>query len=109
MARVICSRLLIVSNRRPVIAEVADGDVRLSDADGGLAPGLRPYHENSARPWIGWPGDVARLTPGPRRDLVRPLSQRTIVPRTLACEAFRIPPPFRANRQRVGLARIDDS
>jgi trehalose 6-phosphate synthase/phosphatase len=47
-----CSRLLIVSNRLPVTARVADGRLCVSDAGGGLATGLRPYHENSGGLWI---------------------------------------------------------
>jgi hypothetical protein len=57
------ARLLIVSNRLPVMARVVDGEVALSDAGGGLVTGLRPYHEKSGGLWIGWPGDVSRLTP----------------------------------------------
>ncbi|HUE88143.1 MAG TPA: bifunctional alpha,alpha-trehalose-phosphate synthase (UDP-forming)/trehalose-phosphatase [Vicinamibacterales bacterium] len=56
-------RLLIVSNRLPVSALVSDGVVRLSAADGGLATGLRPWHQSSSGLWIGWPGDVSRFSP----------------------------------------------
>lgn len=79
-----CSRLLIVSNRLPVTADVADGQVCLSDAGGGLATGLRPYHESSGGLWIGWPGDVSRMTADQRCDLERQLQQRAIVPVALS-------------------------
>jgi trehalose 6-phosphate synthase/phosphatase len=74
------ARLLIVSNRLPVMARVVDGEVALSDAGGGLVTGLRPYHETSGGLWIGWPGDVSRLTPGQGLSLDRQLAQRAIVP-----------------------------
>ena len=50
------SRLLIVSNRLPVSATLDGGEVRLSAASGGLATGLRPWHEGADGKWIGWPG-----------------------------------------------------
>jgi len=78
------SRVLIVSNRLPVTAHVANDEVRLSDASGGLATGLRPYHENSGGLWIGWPGDVSRMAPAQRHDLEERLRQRAIVPVTLS-------------------------
>ncbi len=74
------SRLLIVSNRLPVIGRAVDGGVRLSKAGGGLATGLRPYHEQSNGLWIGWPGDVSRMSAGERLDLERQLRERAIVP-----------------------------
>jgi trehalose 6-phosphate synthase/phosphatase len=73
-------RLLIVSNRLPVVARVAGGDVVLDDAGGGLATGLRPYHDGGDGLWIGWPGDLSRLTPRQRHDLERELRRRAIAP-----------------------------
>jgi trehalose 6-phosphate synthase/phosphatase len=84
MERMSCSRPLIVANRLPVVARMADGEVRLSDAGGGLATGLRPHHEESGGLWIGWPGDVSRMTPEQRRDLERQLGERALVPVALS-------------------------
>jgi trehalose 6-phosphate synthase/phosphatase len=78
------SRLLIVSNRLPVIVRVAGDKVCLADAGGGLATGLRPYHEHSDGLWIGWPGDVSRMTSNQRHDLTQELQQRGIVPVALS-------------------------
>jgi trehalose 6-phosphate synthase/phosphatase len=72
-------RLLIVSNRLPVVAGVAGGEVQLSAAGGGLATGLRPYHESTGGLWIGWPGDVSRMTLRQRQELERQLRQRAII------------------------------
>jgi trehalose 6-phosphate synthase/phosphatase len=71
---------LIVSNRLPVKACVVDGAVRLSETAGGLATGLGPYHQGSDGLWIGWPGDVSRMTPDQRQTLERQLRERGIVP-----------------------------
>jgi trehalose 6-phosphate synthase/phosphatase len=73
-------RLLIVSNRLPVTARPADGELRLFRSSGGLANGLRPWHEDSGGIWIGWPGDVTRLSPQLLPDLERRLTDRAMVP-----------------------------
>ena len=74
------SRLLIVSNRLPITAKVGEGRVRLTPASGGLATGLRPWHDGSGGLWIGWPGDVSKFTPEQRADLDRQLAERAILP-----------------------------
>jgi len=74
------SRLVIVSNRLPVTAHVEGDDVRLTDAGGGLATGLGPYHGNSGGLWVGWPGDTSRMTARHRRSLDGQLADRGIVP-----------------------------
>jgi trehalose 6-phosphate synthase/phosphatase len=78
------SRLLIVSNRLPVTATVADGTVSLAPAGGGLATGLRPYHESSGGLWIGWPGDLSGANAAERRAFDRELAERGIVPVALS-------------------------
>ena len=80
------SRLLIVSNRLPVSAHVAGGEVQLTAASGGLATGLRPWHEGSGGLWIGWPGDTSRFTPEQQAELERALTARAIVPVPLSAD-----------------------
>ena len=79
-------RLLIVSNRLPVTAQIADGQVQLNAASGGLATGLRPWHQGSGGLWIGWPGDTSRFTPDQKAVLDRELSERSIVPVPLSAD-----------------------
>jgi trehalose 6-phosphate synthase/phosphatase len=79
-------RLLIVSNRLPVTAQIADGQVQLTAASGGLATGLRPWHEGSGGLWIGWPGDTSRFTPDQKATLDRELTDRAIVPVALSAD-----------------------
>ena len=81
-------RLLIVSNRLPVTASAAGGTVRLVPAEGGLATGLRPWHEQSGGQWIGWPGDVSTFSDADRRALDRQLSERSIIPVHLSADAI---------------------
>jgi trehalose 6-phosphate synthase/phosphatase len=79
-------RLLIVSNRLPATARADGTRVRLAPASGGLATGLRPWHERSGGLWIGWPGDVAGFTMEQRADLEHQLTRRGIVPVYLSQE-----------------------
>ena len=73
-------RLLIVSNRLPVTARLTRDGLRLAPAAGGLATGLRPWHERSNGLWIGWPGDASRLSAEQRAELERQLGERAILP-----------------------------
>ncbi len=74
------NRLLIVSNRLPVTAQAVEEGIRLTSASGGLATGLRPWHERSGGVWIGWPGDVSKFSAGQRQLLDRRLQERGIAP-----------------------------
>jgi trehalose 6-phosphate synthase/phosphatase len=73
-------RLLIVSNRLPVTACVTIDGVRATESGGGLATGLRPWHERSRGVWLGWPGDVSAATAAQRRAFDDDLDTRGIVP-----------------------------
>jgi trehalose 6-phosphate synthase/phosphatase len=74
------SRLLIVSNRLPITVEAGDDDVTLAQASGGLATGVRGFHERSGGLWIGWPGLRKQLTARQRAALDHQLHDRGIVP-----------------------------
>ena len=74
------SRLLIVSNRLPIVARIDDGDVRLGVSSGGLATGLRSWHQRSGGLWIGWPGDVSRFSREQRSELTERLADHRVVP-----------------------------
>jgi trehalose 6-phosphate synthase/phosphatase len=74
------NRLLIVSSRLPVSVQVADGQVRVTDVAGGLASGLRPWQVDADGLWLGWPGDLSRLSVEQRAELDQQLHGRAIVP-----------------------------
>jgi trehalose 6-phosphate synthase/phosphatase len=77
----VSGRLLIVSNRLPVGAQLdGTGAVGLTASSGGLATGMRPWHERSGGLWIGWPGDISRLSPEQQADFEGLLAERAIVP-----------------------------
>jgi trehalose 6-phosphate synthase/phosphatase len=73
-------RVIIVSNRLPMVIR-ADGDEPiLSPASGGLANGLRPLHEAGHSVWIGWTGDLPPLPRTARKRLIRDLHDQRIQP-----------------------------
>jgi trehalose 6-phosphate synthase/phosphatase len=79
------TRLIIVSNRLPITADLdGRGAVRLKMASGGLANGMRPWHEGSGGLWIGWPGETSKFSEAQRADLSGQLADRGIVPVTLS-------------------------
>ncbi|MEP7188004.1 MAG: trehalose-6-phosphate synthase [Roseiflexaceae bacterium] len=52
-------RLLIVSNRLPVVlTKASDNHWRAEPADGGLVSALAPVLRERGGVWIGWPGTV---------------------------------------------------
>ena len=74
------SRLLLVSNRLPVTVKVEKDHVSVVRSPGGLATGLRGPHERSGGLWIGWPGDVSRLSGAQRAEVEKQLSALRCVP-----------------------------
>ncbi len=73
-------RLIIVSNRLPITAQIEGSTVKLVQGSGGVATGLLGCHERSGGLWIGWPGITQRLSKLQRAALDRELQQRRIVP-----------------------------
>lgn len=50
------SRLILISNRLPVTVQRQDGALAYQKSIGGLATGLKSYHERSDSIWVGWTG-----------------------------------------------------
>jgi trehalose 6-phosphate synthase/phosphatase len=80
------SRLLIVSNRLPLTARVEQGAVALMRSAGGLATALRGPHEKLDSLWIGWPGDVSRMSDEQRRRVDEELAEARTVPVHLSAQ-----------------------
>ena len=70
-------RVLIVANRLPVTVTATPDGAALLPSSGGLASGLRAWHERGDGLWFGWPGEVADAAP-PR--LVQQLAASRLVP-----------------------------
>ncbi len=80
------SRLLVVANRLPVSVRAHQEGVRVGRASGGLATGLRSWQEQSSAVWVGWPGDVSRMTSSQRDALELKLAASNLVPVHLTAE-----------------------
>jgi trehalose 6-phosphate synthase/phosphatase len=78
------SRLILVSNRLPVVTRLTETGPVLCPSDGGLASGLRPWHQCTGGLWIGWPGDLSRYTPGERSTIETQLTADGLVPVSLS-------------------------
>jgi trehalose 6-phosphate synthase/phosphatase len=74
------SRLLLVSNRLPVTVKVEKDHVSVVRSAGGLATGLSRPHDRSGGLWIGWPGDVSRLSDRQRAQVEAQLAGLRCVP-----------------------------
>ncbi|QSQ20013.1 bifunctional alpha,alpha-trehalose-phosphate synthase (UDP-forming)/trehalose-phosphatase [Pyxidicoccus parkwayensis] len=74
------SRLLLVSNRLPVTVKAEKDSVSVVRSSGGLATGLSRPHERSGGLWLGWPGDVSRLTDAQRAQVESQLTGLRCVP-----------------------------
>lgn len=74
------NRLLIVSNRLPITAQVEGNEISLDPSTGGLVTGLRGPHERSEGLWVGWPGELPRLSEERRRQLEQRLAELRLVP-----------------------------
>lgn len=74
------SRLLLVSNRLPVTVKTEKDNVSVVRSAGGLATGLSRPHERSGGEWLGWPGDVSRLTEAQRAKVESQLEGLRCVP-----------------------------
>lgn len=52
------SRLIIVSNRLPISVKTEGDEFIYEQSAGGLATGLKSFHETEKTLWVGWPGQT---------------------------------------------------
>jgi trehalose 6-phosphate synthase/phosphatase len=50
------SRLIIISNRLPISVKMEGDQFAYEQSAGGLATGLKSFHETKKTLWVGWPG-----------------------------------------------------
>ncbi len=72
------SRLLLVSNRLPVSVRPQRGEPRIVPSAGGLATALGAARGDAL--WIGWPGELGRITRRERGALDSELLEAGLVP-----------------------------
>ncbi|MEX1308440.1 MAG: trehalose-6-phosphate synthase, partial [Eubacteriales bacterium] len=50
------SKTIFISNRLPITIQQNEEGFQYKKSIGGLATGLKSYHEQSDSLWVGWPG-----------------------------------------------------
>lgn len=73
-------RLLLVSNRLPVTATIEHGQLNVRPSSGGLASALGAAHAEGDGLWIGWPGELPRISGPMARALDARLAALRVVP-----------------------------
>lgn len=74
------NRVLIVANRLPVMASVGSNGVEMLPSAGGVASGLRSWHQRSKGLWFGWPGPSGDMTATDRGLVDEQLGAAGLVP-----------------------------
>jgi len=74
------ARLLIVSNRLPLTADVVGGRAVVRRSVGGLATGLQGPHQQGNGLWIGWPGQLEGLDADARCEVEAQFEEMRAVP-----------------------------
>jgi trehalose 6-phosphate synthase/phosphatase len=68
------SKIVFISNRLPVTVSKTDGDLEYNRSIGGLATGLKSFHEHAKSIWAGWPGLTdEQLTDNEKKNIRRKL------------------------------------
>lgn len=68
------SKIIFISNRLPVTINRNEGALEYSKSIGGLATGLKSFHEQSDSLWAGWPGVTdEQLSDGEKRSIKKKL------------------------------------
>ncbi len=68
------SRLLVVSNRLPVTLKIERGEIEAHPSAGGLATALRSVVGGEML-WIGWPGDLGKISPDEQKKVDETLAK----------------------------------
>ena len=70
-------KMIIISNRLPITVKKQENNFEYEWSIGGLATGLKSYHDRSDSLWVGWPGLAGEdLSPGEELALQQELQDR---------------------------------
>lgn len=74
------SKIIIVSNRLPIKAEIIDNKISYQKSEGGLATGLDAvFSKNDKNIWLGWPG-ITSATPEMEQEITQALAKDKLMP-----------------------------
>lgn len=65
------SKIIFVSNRLPVTVQKKEACLEYNRSIGGLATGLKSYHQQAESIWIGWPGIIEEELSSEQRTAVQ--------------------------------------
>ena len=65
------SKIIIISNRLPVTVKREKENLAYHKSIGGLATGLKKYHQQSGSIWVGWPGIANEEISQPEAEAIR--------------------------------------
>jgi len=71
------SRLVIISNRLPIVLSQQDGKLTVIPGSGGLVTALAPVLKNRGGAWIGWPGPVDEGNEDEVREIIKKHNDET--------------------------------
>jgi trehalose 6-phosphate synthase/phosphatase len=73
------SRLITISNRLPISLVVEEGkEIAYTQSAGGLATGLKSFHESSENLWVGWPG--TEIPEDNKAEVIKKMKQDNMLP-----------------------------
>lgn len=74
-------KTIIISNRLPLQIQITDDHIEVTPSVGGLATGLKSFHEEGDSIWLGWTGMASEEIPNDRRDeIVQKTKEQGCVP-----------------------------
>lgn len=74
------ARLLIVSNRLPVTVCHEQKQISVLPSPGGLATAMKGPHRDSDALWVGWPGELGRISAEQLRKIDNEFEKQRLVP-----------------------------
>lgn len=81
------SKILIVSNRLPLQITIKNNSVDVKPSVGGLATGMKSFHQKADSKWIGWSGMVdEEITPDSSKKINSSLQKAKCIPVHLSNE-----------------------
>ncbi|MDP2341033.1 MAG: trehalose-6-phosphate synthase [Deltaproteobacteria bacterium] len=81
------ARLILVANRLPINVVVdGEGGLEVKDSVGGVATALKVCWPVERRAWVGWPGDLSKLSEDDVEVVNKECGKRGLVPLPLSAE-----------------------
>ncbi|MDA3850192.1 MAG: bifunctional alpha,alpha-trehalose-phosphate synthase (UDP-forming)/trehalose-phosphatase [Spirochaetaceae bacterium] len=67
------SKIIFISNRLPITLSLSEDNIEIKESIGGLATGLKGYHQDSNNLWLGWAGVTKEEAQGREEEITQRL------------------------------------